>query len=303
MKRPRGGESSMNLDVMKTFCDLVDTGSFSKAAELNLVSQSAVSQQLAKLEQALGTQLVNRGRGLVSPTEAGKAFYRGAGDILRRYESLTGEVRSAAENIRGVLRVGTIYSVGMYSLDPYVKAFIQAHPEVNLLIEYTRAHHIYAAVASGEMALGVVAYPERQRFIEVISFATEEMVAVFPPGHRLAKGKTVDPSDLNGERFVAFGADIPTRRQIDKRLKAEHVNVSIVMEFDNNETLKRAVEIGAGVSILPMTVVQREVDGGSLAVAHFRNPRQWNRPLGILRPRGKTPTPAESMFLGLLRGK
>jgi DNA-binding transcriptional LysR family regulator len=293
----------MNLDVLKTFCDLVDSGSFSRAAEMNLISQSAVSQQLVKLERRLGTQLVNRGRGLVAATEAGKSFYQGAKDILRRYEALLGEVRSAAEAIRGVLRVGTIYSVGMYCLDPYVKRFIRAHPEVTLRVEYMRAHGIYAAVANGELALGIVAYPQRQRSIDVIPFITEELVAVFGPDHRLAGRKVIEAAALNGEKFVAFDPDVPTRRHIDRRLKAARVKVEVAMEFDNNETLKRAVEIGAGVSILPRTVVQREVAAKTLSYARFRNARPWVRPLGILRPRGKTPTPAESMFLGMLRSK
>lgn len=291
----------MNLDVMKTFCDLVEAGSFSKSAEMNLLSQSAVSQQLAKLERQLRTQLVRRGGGPVAPTEAGKAFYRGAKEILRRYESLVGEVRSAAAAIRGVLRVGTIYSVGMYSLDAHVKRFMRAHPEVTLRMEYMRAHSIYAAVVNGELALGVVAYPERQRSIQVIPFETEQMVAVFDPAHRLARRRTISVDDLGGENFVAFEKDIPTRRQIDRRLKAARVKVAVTMEMDNNETLKRAVEIGAGVSILPVTLIEREVAAGSLCYARFRDPATWVRPLGILRLRGKTPAPAESQFLGLLQ--
>ena len=291
----------MDLDVFKTYCDLVDSGSFSKAAEINLISQSAVSQQLAKLERGLGTQLISRGGGIVAATEAGHAFYRGARDILRRHEAMVGEVRSAADSVRGVLRVGTIYSVGMYSLDPVVKEFMQAHPEVTLRVEYMRAHQIYAAVVGGELALGIVAYPERRRGIEAIPFASEELVAVFSPEHRLARRRRIEASALRGERFVAFEPDIPTRRHIDRRLKSARVAVSVVMEFDNNETLKRAVEIGAGVSILPKTVIEREVAAGSLCFATFANPRTWVRPLGILRTRGKRPTPAESMFLGILR--
>jgi len=291
----------VDLDVLKTYCDLVDSGSFSKAAEINLISQSAVSQQLAKLERELGTQLISRRGGSVAATEAGQAFYRGSRDILRRHEAMVGEVRSAADAVRGVLRVGTIYSVGMYSLDPVVKQFMRSHPEVTLRVEYMRAHHIYAAVAGGDLALGIVAYPERRRGIEAISFASEELVAVFSPEHRLAGRRRIAASALAGETFVAFEPDIPTRRNIDRRLKAARVVVSVVMEFDNNETLKRAVEIGAGVSILPETVIEREVAAGSLCFARFSDARSWVRPLGILRPRGKRPTPAESMFLGILR--
>lgn len=291
----------MNLDVMKTFCDLVDTGSFSKAADSNYVSQSAVSQQLAKLERELGTQLIHRGGGLVAPTEAGKAFYSGAREMIRRYEQLLGEVRSAADSIRGVLRVGTIYSVGFYLLAPYVRRFLQAHPDVNLYVEYTRWSHIYASIISGEMDLGVVAYPERHRSIEVIPLANEELVMVCSPHHRLAQRTTIEPADLAKERFISFEKNIPTRRHIDRLLKLEKVEVQAAMEFDNIELLKRAVEIDAGISILPLGNVEREVSYGDLAFARFKRPARWIRPLGILRHRGKAAGPAERMFLSILR--
>jgi DNA-binding transcriptional LysR family regulator len=293
----------MNLEVMKTFCDLVDTGSFSKAASENYVSQSAVSQQLAKLERELSTQLISRGGGMVAPTEAGKAFYQGARAILRRYEQLLGEVKSAADAVRGVLRVGTIYSVGFYLLEPYIRKFLQAHPEVNLHVEYTKANRIYAAVVSGEMDLGVVAYPEKHRSVEIIPLAQEEMVVVCAPKHRLAGTKQVAASQLEGERFVAFEQNVPTRRHLDRMLKAQGVKVNVVSEFDNTELLKRAVEIDAGLSILPRDNVQREVDHGDLSAVAFADGSKWLRPLGILRRRGKAPSPAERIFLSILRGK
>ncbi|MFP4105500.1 MAG: LysR family transcriptional regulator [Phycisphaerae bacterium] len=286
---------------MKTFCDLVDTGSFSKAAEANYISQSAVSQQLAKLERDLSTQLISRGGGLVAPTEAGKAFYRGAREVLRRYEQLLGEVRSAADAVRGVLRVGTIYSVGFYLLEPIVREFLQGNPEVNLHVEYTRWNRIYASVISGEMDLGVVACPEKHRSIEVINLSSEEMVLACAPSHPLARKKTIEPADLQGERFVAFEANIPTRRFIDKLLKNEHVTVEIAMEFDNIELLKRAVEVEAGISILPYENIQKEVSYGDLVCAKFADPTAWKRPVGILRRRGKAPSPAERTFLNILR--
>jgi DNA-binding transcriptional LysR family regulator len=293
----------MNLDVMKTFCDLVDTGSFSKAAAENYVSQSAVSQQLAKLERELATQLISRGGGLVAPTEAGKAFYHGAQAILRRYEQLLGEVKSAADAVRGVLRVGTIYSVGFYLLEPHVRKFLQSHPEVNLHVEYTRANRIYAAVVSGEMDLGVVACPERHRSIEIIPLAREELVVICSPKHALAGARQVSAAQLAGERFVAFEQNIPTRRHIDRLLKAHGVKVDVVSEFDNTELLKRAVEIDAGVSILPRDNVEREVARGDLAAVAFADAHRWIRPLGILRRRGKAAGPAERMFLSILRAK
>jgi DNA-binding transcriptional LysR family regulator len=291
----------MNIIVMKTFCDLVDTGSFSRAAESNFISQSAVSQQLAKLERDLSVQLISRGGGIVAPTEAGKAFYRGAREILHRYEQLLGEVKSASDSVRGVLRVGTIYSVGFYLLDQYVRKFISEHPEVNLHLEYTGWNHICAAIISGEMDLGVVACPETHRSLEVVPMTSEDLVAVVPPGHKLAQQETVEPKDFSNEPFVAFEANIPTRRHIDKLLKSHRTTVNVVMEFDNIELLKRAIMVSAGISILPKDNVRSEADRGDLVLIPFRNQAKWTRPVGILRRKGKTASPAEQKFLALLR--
>ncbi len=293
----------MNIDVLRTFCNLVDTGSFSKAAEMNYISQSAVSQQLAKMERELSVQLISRGSGLVAPTESGKTFYGGARDIIRRYEQLIGEVRSAADAIRGVLRVGTIYSVGFYLLDPFVRKFMKSHSEVKLHMEYTQGSRIYAAVISGEMDLGVVACPEKHRSIEMIPLADEELVVAFSPKHRLFGKQTVSPADLCGEKFVAFRQDIPTRRHIDKFLKKFGVEVDVVIEFDNIELIKRAISVEAGLSILPRDNVKREAGYGELAYARIKDGGEWVRPVGVIRRRGKTPSQAERMFLSILRGK
>jgi DNA-binding transcriptional LysR family regulator len=291
----------MNLDLLKTFCDRVDCGSFTKAAEANFVTQSAVSQQVARLERELGAQLIERRGGLVRSTQAGSAFYQGAQEILRRYERLAGEVRSTAAQVRGVLRVGTIYSVGFYRLDAFLRRFLREHPEVNLHVEYTLPGRIYSAVAGGEMDLGVVAWPERHRALEAVPLAGEELVAVFGRRHRLARRKTLAAADLEGEKFVAFDADIPTRRAIDRLLKQSGTAVRVVMEFDNIELIKRAVEVEAGVSILPRESVQREARWGELAFARFQDAQRWVRPLAVIRRRGKASSPAERMFLEILR--
>jgi DNA-binding transcriptional LysR family regulator len=291
----------MNLAILKTFCDLVDTGSFSRAAESSKISQSAVSQQIAGLERDLGTCLLTRGGGFAAPTDTGKALYRGGRDIMLRYGQMLAEIDQSLDTVRQVLRVGTIYSIGFYLLDPYVRRFLQDHADVALDVQYGRWNQITAAVLNGEMDLGIVAFPEKQRSIEVIPFATEELVMVCSPSHPLARRKRVDPSALRGQRFVAFEANVPTRRYIDRVLNGYRVTVDIAMEFDNNETLKRAVEVGAGLTILPKHNAQREADSGHLVIVPFRDSARWVREIAIIRRRGKSHTDAEMMFLRILR--
>ena len=293
--------AAVKTSSLKIFCDLVDTGSFSQAGTMNGVSQPAVSQQLARLERQLGAQLVSRGGGLLAATPAGKELYRRAREMLRIHEQMLGEIRSAANAVRGVLRVGTIYSVGFYLLHPVIREFLQAHPDVDFRVEYTHWSRIYASVINGEMDLGIVAYPHRQRHIEITPFVREQLVLVCPPDHRLARRKTVRPRELKGEKFVAFDTHIPTRQQIDATLRDLGVEVQVVMAFDNIEILKRAVEVGAGVSILPADNIDREVAGGRLCAVGLADPARWMRPLGIVRRRGRASTPAARMLLRLLR--
>lgn len=293
----------MNLTVLKTFCDLVDSGSFSRAAESNYVSQSAVSQQLSKLESELSVQLISRGGGIVVPTEAGKAFYRGAKEICRRYEQLVGEVRSVSDSVRGTLRVGTIYSVGFYFLDPYVREFFQKHPEANLHVSYTSWNQIYASVIDGEMDMGVVACPDANRSLDIIPLEEEQLVVVCPPNDPMTQRDSVVAADLDGRKFAAFSGNIPTRRLIDKLLKAAKVHVDITLEFDNIELLKRVIMIGSAVSILPQESVEGEAQRGDLAFVPFRYPKRWTRPIGIVRRKDRQPTPAEVQFLSILSPK
>ena len=293
----------MDTKVMKTFCDLVELGSFVRAAEAGNITQSAVSQQLAKLEAMFSTQLINRGGGPVEPTEAGRALYEAAREVLARYERMFEEVRTAALGGGGALRVGTIYSVGLYLLQPYIRKFIRAYPTVNLVVEYTGAARIVQDLLAGEMDLGVVAYPERHRALQSIPFTKEQLVVVCAPGNPVAKRRRVSPQELTGRRFVALSPGVPTRRHIDRALRRAGVAVEVVMEFDNIDTLKRAVEVDAGLSILPRDNIKQEAAAGMLACVPFRDQAKWIRPIALLRRRGRARTHAERRFLELLRSK
>jgi DNA-binding transcriptional LysR family regulator len=228
-------------------------------------------------------------------------LYEGAQDILRTWERTTSEVSSTVDSVAGVLRVGTIYSIGFYLLTPLVREFLKAHREVDLRVEYTHWNRIQAAVVSGEMDLGVVAHPEKHRSIEIIPLVEEELVVVCPPAHPLAERSEIQPRDLEDQDFIAFSANIPTRRNIDRLLKSHHTRVNVVMAFDNIETLKRSIEVGSGISILPRENVQREVADGHLAAIPFEDDHKWRRQISIIRRRGKNPSRAERLFLGMLR--
>ena len=273
----------LNLDSLQIFSDLVDTGSFSRTAEKNFVSQSAVSQRLKALEAEYGQTLIDRGQGhgKVSPTVAGETLYVGAKALLQGASALDAEMRQLSDEVAGTVRVATVYSVGLHALPPRLKPFLAAHPRVNVHLEYKQTDQVYDDVVSGAVEVGIVACPSGKRGLEVVPFAEEEMVLVCAPENRLALAE-VSLRQLDGLAFIGFADDIPTRRLVDEKLKAAGARVKVVSTFDNIETIKNLVEIGSGVSILPADTVRQEQRAGTLAAIPFIAADAFTRPTGLL---------------------
>src|SRR3954469_16872495 len=255
----------MHLETLKTFCDLVESGSLSRAARLNLVTQSAVSQQLKALEERYGRRLIERSPRLgARPTDAGRLLYQEARSALGRLATVEQRLRARPDVVTGSVRVGTVYSVGLHTLPPAMKKFLGAHPQVTVRLEYRRTDQVYAGALAGELDLGIVALPGRRSQLEVTPLAHDELVVVAPPDHPLARRRPLSLTALEGQPFIAFDRDIPTRKLVDRLLRARGVCVVPVMELDNIETIKRSVEAGLGVSLLPAPALTNEVRARTL---------------------------------------
>ncbi len=290
----------MHIEILKTFCDLVDTASFSKAARQNFVSQSAVSQQLRTLETHYGRRLLERGAGRpLVLTDAGRVLYSESKAILERFQALDQRLRQGAEVMAGNVRVATVYSLGLHSLPPFVKQFLALHPQVNVRVEYSRTDRIYEACLDGTIDLGIVAQPHRRAQLEIVLLRPEPLVLVCSPEHRLARRRKISLPQLRGEPFVAFERNVPTRKAIDRLLKEHRVSVSIVTEFDNIETIKRSVEAGLGVSILPQNCVRNEAKARTLVPLEFAD-GPYTRSVGIIHRKGRELGPTTQAFLKLL---
>jgi LysR family transcriptional regulator, transcriptional activator of the cysJI operon len=290
----------MHIETLKTFCDLIETGSFSKAAALNLISQSAVSQQIKSLEQRFDQQLLERGqRKGVALTEAGKIFYAECREILEHFRALEERMRVESTAPAGAIKVATIYSIGLHELPPYVKRFIKSYPQVKVQIEYSAADKVYEACLNNSIDFGIVALPLRRPNLAVIPFREDKLALVCNPEHRVARRRRVSVEALAGEDFIAFERDIPTRKTIDRILKQRKVKVNYVMEFDNIETIKRSVEVGIGVSILPETAVVNEIRAGQLVALDFTE-GVFTRSIGIIHRKGKVFSAAAREFISVL---
>ncbi len=293
----------LNLDALQIFCDLVDTGSFSRAADKNFVSQSAVSQRLRALEREYGQTLLDRGqgRGLVRPTEAGRTLYAQGRQLLRDAHALDALLRGLSDDIAGPVRVATVYSVGLHALPPRLKPFLAAHPRVNVHLEYRQTDGVYRDVTAGMADVGIVACPTPRRGVEIIPFGSEDMTLICAPEHPLARLDFVRLAQLDGAAFIAFDTDIPTRRLVDDHLRAAGVRVRVVTAYDNIETIKNLVEIGSGVSIVPADTVQQEVRAGALAAVPFAPADAFQRPTGLLLKKSGARRAAVLAFVAAMR--
>jgi len=292
----------MHIETLKIFCDLAELLSFSKTAEKHLLSQSAVSQQLAQLELAHKCQLVNRKKRPIELTKEGQLLYQAARDMLDRYEQLKSQLNSLKSSAGSRINVAAIYSIGMHTLPSYVKKFMARYPKVNVHIEYFSSKRIYELVLAGDVDIGLVAVPRQEKRLDVYNFQSEPLVLVCSPKHPLADESQVDMHRVQFERFISFEKDVPTRVWIDGILQRYGIVIRPVMEFDNIETVKRAVEINSGVSILPKTAVVQELAAGTIRALTFSN-ENFVRPTGIIVRKDKILSQAGRYFIELLRKK
>jgi DNA-binding transcriptional LysR family regulator len=290
----------MQIESLKMFCDLTETESFTKAAQINGVTQSAVSQQITSLERVFKSLLIERSKKRFRLTREGQTLYDYSKQIIQAYESLNSKLQDLKDIISGTIRVATIYSIGLHDLPAYVKKFMLNYSTVNVHIEYRRANQVYDDVLSNVVDLGLVAYPVKDPKLEIIGFRKDPLVLICHPQHPFAKLKSIKLKLLSDQKIIGFEPDIPTRRALDKILKEYGVEAKHVMEFDNIETVKRAVEIDAGISIVPKGTISQEIAKQTLAAVPIAD-GDFYRPLALIYKRNKVLSPAMKQFLAILK--
>jgi len=289
----------MQIENFKIFADLVETKSFSKSAKLNGITQSAVSQQARAMERHFKTLLIDRSQKQFQLTREGTRVYDAAKEVLHTYEKLLSELQEMKKVISGTIRISTIYSIGLHELPPFIKKFLHDFPSVNVRVEYRRSNCLYEHILQNSVDFGLVAFPVKQRQIEVLPFRNDNLVLITHPNHPLAKRTDLEVKDLTGQKFIGFDPDIPTRKAVDIIFREHKLEIEPVMEFDNIETVKRAVEIDHGIAIVPQATVAQEHKQGTLAVLHFKG-KDFTRPLAILHRKGRVLTPAMKKFIETL---
>ncbi len=298
----------MHVETLDIFCAVVRHQSFSRGAVANSVSQSAASQAVRQLEKQLGAQLIDRSKRPWVLTPEGKICFTGAQDIVERYHELEEAVRRRQHRSGHTVRLAAIYSVGLHHLSQYVDQFRALVPGASVDLEYMHPDEVYERVLSEQSDLGLMSFVTPGRELTAIPWQRQLMVVACLPTHRFARMAAeqggVRPADLAHERFVAFDRELPVRREVDRFLRRYEVEVDVTAEFDNIETIKQAVDEGAGVAVLPAPTLRREVQRRTLALAQFILPPgapTLVRPLSIVHRRNRRLNPAVTAFITLLQ--
>jgi len=290
----------MQIESFKVFCDLAETESFTKAAQINQITQSAVSQQISSLEKQFNSLLIERSKKKFRLTREGQVLYEYGKQIIQGYDSLQSKLQEIKDIVSGTIRVSTIYSVGLHELPQYIKRFLKSFPTVNVHVEYRRSNQVYDDVLGNVVDLGLVAYPLKDPKLEIVLLHRDQLVVICHPNHPLAANEKISLKALTDQKFIGFEPDIPTRKAIDKMLRDHGVSVQMVMEFDNVETVKRAVEIEAGIAIVPQGTIVQEVSMQTLAQIQLSD-GEFYRPLAAIYKKNKVVSPAIKQFLNILK--
>jgi DNA-binding transcriptional LysR family regulator len=289
----------LNFHWLALFRAVARHGGVGAAADALAISQPSVSAQVRQLARALGLTLLERsGRG-VRLTDQGQRVLAYAERIFTLADDLQREAADLRAGVAGRLVVGASTTVGEYVLPAVLGHFHQQWPGVEILAQVGNSATVEARLLAGEWDLGLVGEPLEHPTLEASQFATDTIVLIASPEHRLA-GRRVEPQELAGEAFVSREPGSATRKAAEAALQVAGVAPRAVMELGSNDAVKRAVAAGLGLGALSDRAVAPELAAGWLA----RLDAPWfqcRRPLVLLRHRDRLLTRPEQAFIALLR--
>lgn len=292
----------MQLRALELFCSVAECRSFSRAAGEFSLTQSAVSQSIQQLEEGLGVQLLDRTRRPLVLTRAGEFYFSRVQQLLRNYHRIEQEVRSLGEKIAGQLNVGAIYSIGSTYMPAAKQEFRARHPEVSVRFEYSSSEEVAEMVADGSVDIGLVSYARSTSRIRAVPWQQEPMRVICAADHPFAQHSEIDLSQLDGCELVGFDSSLKVRRAVDAFLARNGVAVDVTIEFDNIDSMIRAVVANSGISILPEATVRKEIADGSLRLVACKQ-MKLARQLGIIVKRSGKLTRAADEFASMLLGR
>lgn len=285
------------MQGLRIFCDVADLRSFSRAAELHGITQSAVSQRILHLEERLGTKLLDRSKRPFVLTQAGELVSREGRQLVARYDALARSVARLAPERGGSVRVHAIYSAGIALLNQLRTEFQNRRPELDVQIEYEPPAAVAESARTGRCDFGIVSYPEQWPGLQSRSLREERMCIACGVHHELAGENQVRAADLDGRELIHFTHELPAARHIRSYLTDNGAEAVFAQRLDNIDTFKSMLQATDYAAILPLRTFLAEVQAGLLAAVPLEP--LLERPVGIVYARRRL-RPAAQDFAAFL---
>jgi LysR family hydrogen peroxide-inducible transcriptional activator len=285
----------MELQQLRYFCAIADTGSFTRAAQRTHVSQPSLSQQIRKLEDELGARLLDRLGRRVQLTELGQSFLPHARAVLRDLEAARSDVIERKTSISGPISVGVIPTIAPYFLPPILATFSRKYPEARVTVAEEITPLLLERLRAGTMDLAIVALPLQARSHDFHSFPlmVEKLFAVLPKRHALAKRRAVLLGELQDDPFVLLRDGHCFRDTAFAACKRARLNPKVIFESGQFSSILSMVSAGLGVSIVPAMAVEKRLACRYIPLADERA----SRTIGAVTLNGRSPTRASEAFL------
>lgn len=254
----------MNLRHFRSFYEVARAGSFTAGARTLLVSQSALSVQVRSLEEHLGVTLLDRSKGGVTLSDAGRVAFQYAERVFGEIENMVVKLRESEQRVGGNVSVATVNSIGIYVLPRILSAFREHYPEVRIRIDFHEGEGVIERLVAGRSDFAIVPWSRRYNNLDGIRLAQIKMFLVVAPGHPLAAEGRVSPHELERHAFVGYQDGMHTRSMIDAYFRRLGVSIGYGIESANAATIKHMVMAGMGPGVLPEFAVAGELRRGLL---------------------------------------
>lgn len=291
----------MELRLLKTFKAVAEAGSFTRAGQRVNLSQAAVSFQIKTLEEEIGARLFARVKNRVVLTPVGQVLLKHAETILKAHDEARAEIARLTQSERTLLRIGTASTmISIHPLPEILSELKKRFPLLDTVVFGGTSEAIVRRILDGRLDVGLISLPVDAPMIETEPLYGDRLVAVVAPSHPLATARHVTAHHLATDALILSEKGGNRRRLIDAFFEKAGLKPRIAMELNRDEAIKKMVEHGLGISILPWLTVHREVKDGRLRAIPIRGLKQrWE--LGLAYRRMEAPSPAFQAFVQLCR--
>ncbi len=287
----------MDINTLKAFVAVAETGSFSLAAERIFLTQSAVSKRVSNLEGELGVRLFDRIGKATGLNEAGRKLLPRAVNMLQEMEDIQRSISNLSGNVTGTLIMGISHHIGLHRIPSILRRFRQRHPNVQLDIRFLGSEAACHAVAQGKLEMGIVTLPtDTPPNLNITKLWHDPLQLVASVEHPLAQIEQPTLEDLVKHPALLPGIGTYTRNILEQALAPLDLKIEIAISTNYLETLKSMTSTGIGWSLLPEIMI----DNGELHVIRIQGLDLF-RTLGIVTHNARTLSNAANAMLGLCK--